>query len=110
MKHFKSRCAFTLVELLVVIFLIAILATIAIAFFPNAASAAREARAAQAVQSWLNIAKQRALRDGQPRGVRFWITTTTVGNVTLNNVVTDAEYIEQPPDFNGGGTVSTIIN
>jgi prepilin-type N-terminal cleavage/methylation domain-containing protein len=141
----RQRFGFTLVELLVVMSLIAILATIAIAFFPNAASAAREARAAQALQSWLNIAKQRALRDGAPRGVRLWVKNPAwVNTITYNTgdlisfggqvyqstqnnnlnqvpsttpafwtqvalaadmlplVVTDAEYIEQPPDFHGG--------
>src|SRR5262245_4676704 len=71
--HQPVRNAFTLVELLVAMTIIAILATIAIAFFPNAASAARESRAAQITQSTLLIAKQRALRDQAPRGVRLWI-------------------------------------
>jgi prepilin-type N-terminal cleavage/methylation domain-containing protein len=69
----QTRLGFTLVELLVVMSLIALLATIAIAFFPNAASAAREARAAQTLQQWLNVAKQRAMRDQAPRGLRLWI-------------------------------------
>ena len=40
----KSRGGFTLVELLVVIALMAMLATLAITFLPNAASADRESR------------------------------------------------------------------
>ncbi len=71
----KPRPAFTLTELLVVMALMAVMATFAIAFFPNAASSQREARAAQNVQGWLNIAKQRALRDQAPRGLRLWIKT-----------------------------------
>jgi prepilin-type N-terminal cleavage/methylation domain-containing protein len=69
----KFRKGFTLIELLVVMALIAVLATFAIMFFPNAASAQRESRAATQVQGWLNIAKQRALRDQKPHGIRLWI-------------------------------------
>jgi prepilin-type N-terminal cleavage/methylation domain-containing protein len=69
----KTRKGFTLVELLVVMALIAIVATMAILFFPNAATANREANAAQQLQSWLNIAKQRAQRNQRPTGVRMYI-------------------------------------
>jgi prepilin-type N-terminal cleavage/methylation domain-containing protein len=96
------RKGFTLIELLVVIALISILAAIAITFFPSAASAQREARGAIAVQGWLNIAKQRALRDNSPRGVRFYLTTVDVNGVNLPNMVSDAAYIEQPSDFHAG--------
>lgn len=98
----QPHSGFTLVELLVVMFLMAMLATIAIAFFPNAASAQRESRAAQSLQSWLLISKQRALRDGAPRGLRLWVTQVTINGVQVNNVVTDCQYIEQPDDFHGG--------
>lgn len=102
-----KRGAFTLVELLVVIFLIAVLAGIAIMFFPNAASAQREARGAIAVQGWLNIAKQRALRDNAPRGVRFYLGTETINGVALPNMVKEASYIEQPDDY-FAGVASTL--
>ena len=98
----QSRPAFTLIELLVVMALMAVMAGFAILFFPNAASSAREARAATNLQGWLNIAKQRAMRDQAPRGLRLWVTSTTVNGVTIPNVVTDCQYIEQPDDFSGG--------
>lgn len=87
------RGGFTLIELLVVITILAALAALTVAFFPSAYSSAREAGAAQQVQGWLSIAKQRAQRDGQPRGLRLWIKDTTTMQVG------ECEYIEQPPDY-----------
>jgi prepilin-type N-terminal cleavage/methylation domain-containing protein len=111
--HKQSRGGYTLIELLVVIALISILAALTIAFFPNAASSARESRAAMQVQGWLNVAKQRALRDQAPRGLRLWVTSLSpagpdwwLGTATYGNVVTDCQYIEQPDDFSGGQIVS----
>lgn len=101
-----TRRGFTLIELLVVMALMAVMAGFAILFFPNAASSAREARAATNLQGWLNIAKQRAMRDQAPRGLRLWVTSTTVNGVTIPNVVTDCQYIEQPDDLTGGPLLS----
>ena len=101
------RRGFTLVELLVVMALMAVLATLTIAFFPSAASSARESRAAIQVQSWLNIAKQKALRDQAPRGLRLWVNPSAVAGITpIPNAVTDCQYLEQPDDFTGG-SIST---
>ncbi|MSQ93101.1 MAG: prepilin-type N-terminal cleavage/methylation domain-containing protein [Gemmataceae bacterium] len=74
----QSRAGFTLIELLVVIALIAVLAGLTIAFLPGAASSARESRAAGILQGALNIAKQRALRDQGPRGVRITYTNASL--------------------------------
>jgi len=96
-KAFRS--GFTLIELLVVLSLIVILASLTVAFLPNAFNSATEAKAATLVQSWLNTARQRALRDQAPRGLRLWIGTTLIGAQTLNNVVTQCQYIEKPDDY-----------
>jgi prepilin-type N-terminal cleavage/methylation domain-containing protein len=98
----------TLIELLVVMSLIAVLAALAVAFLPSAASTAKEARAAQQVQGWLNIAKQRAMRDQAPRGLRLFITNYPVGATTLNLAVTDCQYIEQPDDFPANAGVTMV--
>ncbi|MBI2803901.1 MAG: prepilin-type N-terminal cleavage/methylation domain-containing protein [Planctomycetes bacterium] len=89
----RGRPGFTLIELLIVISIIAVLATLTIVFFPSAAANARESRAAALVQGWLNIAKQRALRDQAPRGLRLWFRDNTFQ-------VTECQYLEQPEDFN----------
>jgi type II secretory pathway pseudopilin PulG len=88
--------------MLVVIALIGILAAMTVAFMPNAFNSEREARAATLLQGWLNIAKQRALRDQAPRGLRIWFTNTTIGTNALSNVVLQCQYIEQPDDFCSG--------
>jgi prepilin-type N-terminal cleavage/methylation domain-containing protein len=104
-----KRNAFTLIELLVVMSLIAILAALTIMFFPSAASSARESRAATQVQGWLNVAKQRALRDQAPRGLRLWISTPTIGATTFTNAVVECQYTEQPDDFTGGTVQSGVF-
>ncbi len=110
MKHHRIRNGFTLIELLVVMSLIAVLATLAIMFFPNAASSQVEARAGTLVQGWLTMAKQRAMRDQAPRGVRLWVNNTTfyAGATLMTNVVTDCQFIEQPPDFPGSAKVTIM--
>ncbi len=101
--HRSTPRGFTLVELLVVMSLMAVLAGMTIAFLPNATSSAREARAASLLQSWLNVAKQRALRDRAPRGVRLHYGDVTVGaNNVVPYAVINGQYLEQPDDFTGG--------
>ncbi len=87
----EKRNGFTLIELLVVISLIAVVAALGIAFLPNVARDARAARGASLLQGWLQIARQRAVRDRAPRGIRLYIDS--------GNVITTAEYIEQPDDL-----------
>jgi prepilin-type N-terminal cleavage/methylation domain-containing protein len=105
----SRRGGFTLIELLVVIALIAMLATLTIAFLPNAASSEREARAAVELQGWLNIAKQKALRDQAPRGLRLWVVAppgaVVIGITPILGGVTDCQYIEQPDDFGPPGSL-----
>lgn len=67
--HAKRR-GFTLVELLVVIGLIVLLATLILAVNFKTSDQRRVNRAAEQVQGWLLIAKQRAIRDRAVRGVQ----------------------------------------
>jgi len=99
----RKRPGYTLIELLVVISLIAVLAALTMAFYPSAAASARESRAGMNLQGWLNVAKQRALRDQAPRGLRLWISSDPA---LPPNSVTDCQYLEQPDDFTGGQIVS----
>lgn len=96
----RSRNGFTLVELLVVISLMLILAAIGIAVFPTASSSQREARGAADVHGWLRIAKQRALRNNAPYGVRFY--------VDANGMVSDAAYIEDADNL-WAGMASALV-
>lgn len=96
MKKKPSRSGFTLIELLVAIALLLVLAGMAVLFVPGINEQARASRGAVNLQGWLNIAKQRALRDQAPRGVRL------VRSKIDPNLVVDCFYIEQPDDFSGG--------
>ena len=65
------RAVFTLVELLVVIALIIVLAALTAAVVQTGMLTSQKVvSAADRASGWLLIAKQRALRDGAPRGVR----------------------------------------
>ncbi len=99
----QARAGFTLIELLVVIAIIALLAGLTVAFLPGAASSARESRAASGLQGWLNISRQRALRDQAPRGIRLWFPNSNFGVAPpVVGPVTECQYLEAPDDFTGG--------
>jgi prepilin-type N-terminal cleavage/methylation domain-containing protein len=100
-QHSRRRPAFTLVELLVVVTIILVLAGIAVLFVPSLADKQRASEGASQLQGWLLIAKQKALRDQGPRGIRL---NPNMGKLPQYpaHYVTDLQYIEQPPDFTGG--------
>jgi prepilin-type N-terminal cleavage/methylation domain-containing protein len=91
------RWAFTLIEMLVVIALILILLTIAAAMFPRFAENHRIVKGADQLQGWLLNAKQRALRDRLPTGVRFLIE---------QGVVKEMLYVQQVEDYTAGRFVA----
>src|SRR5579884_4093073 len=101
------RRAFTLVELLTVMAIIAIIATLTALFFPNFDTRRKTASGADQLSGWLLIAKQRARRDGLPTGLRFTVT---------NNACNTVNYIQQPDDVAVGyvsatnGTSVTLKN
>jgi hypothetical protein len=60
----------------------------------------RASRGADMLQGWLLIAKQRALRDGAPRGIRLIPPTPTP---TWDRAyVTQLQYVEQPDGYRPG--------
>jgi prepilin-type N-terminal cleavage/methylation domain-containing protein len=85
----QNRSGYTLIELLVVIGLVATLAALTAAFYPSAAASATESRAAMQVQGWLNIAKQKALRDQAPRGLRLWLLQSPAWNNLQSYAIDD---------------------
>src|SRR5436305_1816449 len=89
----RRRPSFTLVEMIVVIAIIALLAALAVLILPALQNNQRVASGADAVQGQLFIAKQMALRDQQPRGVRL---------IPGNNGFTSLQLIEQPAPYTNG--------
>jgi prepilin-type N-terminal cleavage/methylation domain-containing protein len=92
-----SRClprpGFTLIELIVVISIIAFMAGLGVLLIPNLNEQQRAPRGAFMLQQTLMGARNRALRDGAPRGVRLLIDSSNPG------FVKQVQYIEQPDDF-----------
>jgi prepilin-type N-terminal cleavage/methylation domain-containing protein len=88
-----GRRGFTLIELLVVIALLLLLAALAVMLIPGMTDNARAARGGTQVQQWLTVARQRALRDRAPRGLRLFPDKTDP------KFVRELQYIEQPEDF-----------
>ncbi len=95
-----SRTAFTLIELLVVIALILILAGLAARFIPTIGKNASQAQGGTMLQQWILTAKQKALRDQVPCGIRLMAVPWSDPNSgTTYSQVTQCQYIEQPDDF-----------
>jgi type II secretory pathway pseudopilin PulG len=91
-----GRPAFTLVEMLVVIIIIMLLATLVVALGPKIAGEQKVAKGADQLQGWLLIAKSRAKRDQIPTGVRL------IPDPNNPYHVRELQYIQQPDDFTGG--------
>jgi prepilin-type N-terminal cleavage/methylation domain-containing protein len=90
-----TRRGMTMIELLVVIGLILILASLALLISPRLAEDQRSVRTSDLVSGWLLTCKQRAYRDQQTRGVRLLPTN---GGTECREL----QFIERPEDFRGG--------
>jgi hypothetical protein len=89
----------TLIELIVVITVLAVLATLVVVYvIPLFQDNKRVIGGVDKVTTALLIAKQRALRDQAPRGVRFIAET----NPGISMIFTQMQYIEQPDPLSGG--------
>lgn len=98
------RAGLTLMELLVVIGLIAVLASLGVLFVPGFFGKQQISNGSDKVQGALFIAKQRALREQAARGIRFLQTAPG------SRFCTQLQYIEQVPDFKGGTVTFTPIS
>ena len=99
----SKRIAFTLIELLVVLALIAVLAGLAIYFVPSFQTSERAARGAGNLQTWLQSARQRAIRDREIRGLRIQFDPAT-------KLATKAMYLEVPDDLGSGRFFDAKLN
>ena len=90
------RTGFTLVELLAVMGIIIVLAGIAASVVPAAVSQDRTTDGAALTRQYLMIAKNRAARDGQPRGLRLIVTADSTVPTKNPLWVTEVQEIEAP--------------
>ncbi|MFO0426060.1 MAG: prepilin-type N-terminal cleavage/methylation domain-containing protein, partial [Planctomyces sp.] len=70
------RSGFTLLELLVVISIIVIIASMTLLTFNYARDADRVSNAAASLKSTLSVARDFAVQAGKPRGVRLFLDET----------------------------------
>jgi len=100
----------TLVELLVVMIIMLTLMGIGVYTVFTFQSGQQVGSGSDQLQGWLLIARQKALRDQIPRGVRLQAIDSTTGNAvdvdptskTGLQYATQLQYIEQAADFKGG--------
>ncbi len=87
----RRRAGFTLIEMLVVVALMLMLLGLAAAVVPGILDADRTNEGSARLMGWLQIARQRAIRDQAPRGLRLLVDPTTT------NQVREVQYVEVPP-------------
>jgi prepilin-type N-terminal cleavage/methylation domain-containing protein len=105
MTRRPARRGFTLIELLVAMGIMLVLATLAVLFLPHLNRNKGVPNAATQVQGWINLAKQQALRDGAPRGIR--ISQDPNSADPYRGVL--IQYIEQPEPIAPRGPGLKII-
>jgi prepilin-type N-terminal cleavage/methylation domain-containing protein len=90
----RGQPGFTLIELLVVMGIITFLASLAVLVGPALLRNEKASRGAQELQGHLFVAKQQALRDRFPYGLRLIADP--------DGQCRSYQYIRQPPDYTGG--------
>ncbi|MDB5336698.1 MAG: hypothetical protein JWN70_2317 [Planctomycetaceae bacterium] len=88
-----GQCAFTLVELLIVISLLLILSSLTLAIFNSTSEADRIRSSARQLQSALLGARDRAIHAKLPRGLRLLLQDTNDPTAPAAHVVTGMVYI-----------------
>lgn len=100
----RSRLAYTLTELLVVIALMLVIAALAAAFLPRLSKSYYTTEAAGRLQSWLQGARLRAKRDGLPTGIRIYPDAASPGTAT------SVSLIQQLPQITGDTNARKLLS
>jgi prepilin-type N-terminal cleavage/methylation domain-containing protein len=98
-----GRRGFTLVEMLVVIGIFLLLGALTVAFLANFRGSSASQATSQ-LYGWLSQARQRAIRDRNPYGLRLVLNPNNPGQVD------QLQYIEQPEDFYIPGIFSDVCS
>lgn len=98
-----SRKAMTLVELLVVMAIVMMFATMVAVFFPSASSSNQISKYSSTIQNALLGARNRAKSDRLPTGIRFYTGPVTLlgFDITSNNPCLQVVTIQKPQDIRG---------
>ncbi len=109
----RPRPAFTLIELIIVMTLMVIIASLGFLFLPNLNKNKGVPNATTQLEGWIRLSKGQALRDGAPRGVRLILADANDARYDPNSPftrVTALQYIEQPEPVapRGAGITLTI--
>jgi len=105
-----KRSGFTLIEMLVVVGLVALLASLTVAVIPSSDNRAC-ARAADQLQGWIAGAKNRAIRDQSTRGVRL-VSKANINGTFDPHLISEIQYLEQPEVYqprNERGTAANVV-
>lgn len=97
-----KRQAFTMIELLVVIAIVAVLGAVGIYFVSSFRTSERASRGAGWLQQSLVAARQKAIRDQRPHGLRlsFYVDGTNPADPIIR--AKTLSYVETPDDFGSG--------
>lgn len=96
----RPRPAFTLIELLIVMGIMVVIATLGFLFLPNLNKNKGVPNATMQLEGFVRLSKNEALKSGSPRGIRL---VTDPNNPTQ---VTALQYIEQPEPITKQGFVT----
>lgn len=103
MKTKKTRPAFTLIEILIVLGIIVLVAAIFIPIVLNLSERNQVPKAASLLENALNIAKSRAVAQRRPNGIRLLATPNNLRSLVTGPAFAwydQIQYIEDAGDYN----------
>ncbi len=97
----RLRVAFTLIELLIVLTIFLMLSAIALPTVRKLISDQKTSRAASSLASFIDVARNRAIAEGRPVGVRFERQLTSTGIDYGTAACLRVRYIVGVPSYSG---------